>query len=179
MINFPSQNAVMGEKEQGQVPEQATATVHIVDNVFKVETRSAIAATGALILEVGHDYILVEATAEEVKAIRQLGLSIAAPTQSEAKMLAFPTADSDYHDYGEMVTELQQAATDHPAIFSLINLGLSYEGRIVWGGKISDNVGVDENEPEILFTHHQHAREHLTVEQALYTGVFARPLQKV
>ena len=34
--------------------------------------------------------------------------------------------------------------------------------------KISDNVGTDENEPEILFNAHQHAREHLTVEMALY-----------
>lgn len=34
--------------------------------------------------------------------------------------------------------------------------------------KISDSVTVDENEPEILFNAHQHAREHLTVEMALY-----------
>jgi hypothetical protein len=30
-------------------------------------------------------------------------------------------------------------------------------------------VGDDETEPEVLLTHHQHAREHLTVEMALYT----------
>src|ERR1041384_4591260 len=34
--------------------------------------------------------------------------------------------------------------------------------------KISDNVGTDEAEPEILFNSQQHAREHLTVEMALY-----------
>ena len=34
--------------------------------------------------------------------------------------------------------------------------------------KVSDNVAVDENEPEVLFTANQHAREHLTVEMALY-----------
>jgi hypothetical protein len=34
--------------------------------------------------------------------------------------------------------------------------------------KISDNVGTDEDEPEVLFTAHQHAREHLTIEMALY-----------
>jgi hypothetical protein len=34
------------------------------------------------------------------------------------------------------------------------------EGTI-WVGKISDNVGTDEDEPEVLLTHHQHAREHL------------------
>jgi carboxypeptidase T len=81
----------------------------------------------------------------------------------------FPAADSAYHDYGEMVAELQQAAFDHPTTFSLFSLGLSYQGRTVWAGKISNNVAVDQDEPEVLLTHHQHAREHLTVEMALYT----------
>ncbi len=143
--------------------------VYVVRNVFDVETRSAIAATGALILEVGHNYILVEATPEEAKAIAELGLDISQPTPAEVGILAFPPADSAYHDYAEMVAEIQQAAADHPAIFSLFSLGTSYEGRTIWAGKVSDNVGVDEAEPEILFTHHQHAREHLTVEMALYT----------
>jgi len=143
--------------------------VYIVRDVFDVQTRSAIAATGALILEVGHDYVLVEATHRELKAIGTFGLSISEPTQIETGTLAFPPADSAYHDFAEMVAEIQQAASDHPAIFSLFSLGASYEGRTIWAGKISDNVGVDEAEPEVLFTHHQHAREHLTVEQALYT----------
>ncbi len=34
--------------------------------------------------------------------------------------------------------------------------------------KISDNVATDETEPEILFNAQQHAREHLTVEMAIY-----------
>lgn len=138
-------------------------------NVFDVETRSAIATTGALILEVGHNYILVEATPEEAKAIAELGLDISQPTPGDVGILAFPPADSAYHDYAEMVAEIQQAAADHPAIFSLFSLDTSYEGRTVWAGKISDNVATDENEPEVLFTHHLHAREHLTVEMALYT----------
>ena len=68
-----------------------------------------------------------------------------------------------------MVAELQQAASDHPAIFSLFSVGLAYEGRTVWAGKISDNVGTDEDEPEVLFVGQHHAREHITVEKALYT----------
>jgi carboxypeptidase T len=151
-----------------QQPDDPTP-VYIVRNVFAVQTRSAIAATGALILEVGHDYVLVEATAQEMRAIQRLGLTIAAPSPAEAGALAFPPADSNYHDYAEMVAEIQQAETDHSAIFDLFSIGTSYEGRTIWAGKISDNVGTDEAEPEVLFTHHQHAREHLTVEQALYT----------
>jgi len=143
--------------------------VYMVHNVFDMQTRSAIAATGALILEVGHDYVLIEATSSERKAIGRLGLSIAEPTAAEAVILAFPPADSNYHDFAEMVAEIQQAASDHPAIFSLFSIGTSYQGRTIWAGKISDNVGTDEDEPEVLFTHHQHAREHLTIEMALYT----------
>ena len=44
----------------------------------------------------------------------------------------------------------------------------TYEGREIWALKVSDNVATDEAEPEVLFTANQHAREHLTVEMALY-----------
>lgn len=140
-----------------------------VTNVFDAGTRSAIAATGADIFEVGHDYVLVEATAEEARDLKRLGFTLVAFQTQDGFTEAFPPADSNYHDYAEMVAELQQAALDHPAIFSLFSLGISYQGRTVWAGKISDNVNTDEDEPEVLFTHHQHAREHLTVEMALYT----------
>jgi hypothetical protein len=135
--------------------------VYWVPNVFTVEERTAIADTGAVIWEVGHDYVLVEATADEkVKIEKKLKKQIAEPTSDQAVILAFPVADSAYHDYAEMVAEIQQAEAEH---------GASYQGRTIWAGKISDNVGTDEAEPEVLFTHHQHAREHLTVEMALYT----------
>ncbi|HYV13447.1 MAG TPA: M14 family metallopeptidase [Pyrinomonadaceae bacterium] len=143
--------------------------VYIIHNVFDAETRSAIAATGALIIEAGKDYVLVEATRKEKNAIEALGLLPAEAVGPDASILAFPAADSNYHDYAEMVTDIQQAASNHPDIFSLSSIGTSYEGRTIWLGKISDNVSVDEDEPEALFTHHQHAREHLTVEMALYT----------
>ena len=144
--------------------------VYWVPNVFTVEERSAIAETGALIWEVGHDYVLVEATADEkAKIEKKLNKRIAEPTPEQAIIMAFPPADSNYHDYAEMVAELQQAEADHGAIFDLFIIGMSYQDRTIWAGKISDNVAADENEPEVLFTHHQHAREHLTVEMALYT----------
>lgn len=143
--------------------------VYIIHNVFDAETRSAIAATGALIIEAGKDYVLVEATPKEKRAIEALGLVPVEPVEPDVSILAFPAADEGYHDYAEMVADIQQTASLHPDIFSISSIGTSYEGREIWVGKISDNVGVDENEPEALFTHHQHAREHLTVEMALYT----------
>jgi carboxypeptidase T len=148
--------------------EQRTP-VYVIHNVSDAKTRSAIAATGALIIEVGKDYVLVEATPKEKKAIEALGLFPVEPVGPDVSILAFPAADQGYHDYAEMVADIQLTASNHPDIFSLVNIGTSYEGRTIWAGKISDNVSVDEAEPEVLFTHHQHAREHLTVEMALYT----------
>ncbi|MBK8815473.1 MAG: zinc carboxypeptidase [Methylococcaceae bacterium] len=149
--------------------DQKASTVYIIHNVTNAVTRTQVAKTGALVLEAGHNYILIEATPSEKRAIEALGLTPILPTLPEARALAFPPSDSAFHDYNEMVAEIQQAALDHPDIFQLINMGTSHEGRTIWGGKISDNVASDEDEPEVLFTHHQHAREHLTVEQALYT----------
>jgi hypothetical protein len=55
----------------------------------------------------------------------------------------------------------------HPDIVQKFSIGKSYQGRAIWVAKISDNVAVDEPEPEILFDSLHHAREHLTVEQSL------------
>jgi carboxypeptidase T len=150
----------------GAIPpaDAQSISTYRISNVADVQTRSAIAATGANIFEVGPGYVLLEATPAEAKALGRLGFTLEPQIVSKA----FPPADSNFHDYAEMVAELEQAAFDHPAILSLSSAGLAYEGRTLWLVKISDNVGVDEDEPEALFTHHQHAREHLTVEMGLY-----------
>ena len=80
----------------------------------------------------------------------------------------FPAKDSRYHNYPEMVAEIQAVAKAHPGIVRVFSIGKSYQGRDLWAAKISDNVNVDEHEPEVLFDALHHAREHMTVEQALY-----------
>ena len=56
----------------------------------------------------------------------------------------------------------------YPSLVQRITLGNTHEGRPVYALKVSDNVAADESEPEVMFTANQHAREHLTVEMALY-----------
>jgi hypothetical protein len=97
-----------------------------------------------------------------------LGLTLLAlvvpPTVSAAD---FPAKDSGYHNYAEMVAEVQQAEADHPAIVDVHSIGKSYQGKNIWIAKISDNVDTDEAEPEVMFDGLHHAREHITVEQTL------------
>jgi len=85
-----------------------------------------------------------------------------------AKAADFPPADSRYHSYAEMVAEIKAVAAANPSIVKVFSIGKSHEGRDIWAAKISDNVHLDEAEPEVLFDALHHAREHFTVEQALY-----------
>ncbi|MFL5779505.1 MAG: M14 family zinc carboxypeptidase [Chloroflexota bacterium] len=89
-------------------------------------------------------------------------------TVGAAQAADFPSKDSRYHSYAEMVTDIHAVAAAHPDIVSVFSIGKSYQGRDIWAAKVSDNVATDEPEPEILFDALHHAREHLTVEQALY-----------
>ena len=70
-----------------------------------------------------------------------------------------------YFTYAEMTTIMQNLATSNPGLvsfFSIGNTAVSADGTAampIYGVKISDNVATDENEPEVLFTGLQHARE--------------------
>jgi len=80
----------------------------------------------------------------------------------------YPGYDARYHDFGEMLTYIRAAEIAYPDIVQVLSIGKSHGGRDIWAAKISDNVAIDEDEPEVLVDALHHAREHLTVEQALY-----------
>ncbi|MFJ1736921.1 M14 family metallopeptidase [Streptomyces sp. NPDC088254] len=139
------------------------------------QTRTAIAASGVSVDEADEETVVVSGRADQIGKLRAQGYEVAllgsAPDRAAgggARLYDFPSADSRYHNYAEMNAEIDQRIAAHPGIISKRVIGKSYQGRDVVAVKISDNVGADEAEPEVLFTHHQHAREHLTVEMALY-----------
>ena len=67
-----------------------------------------------------------------------------------------------------MVIAIRTVEILRPDLVQVFSIGQSYEGRELWAAKISDNVAIDEAEPEVLVDALHHAREHLTVEQAIY-----------
>lgn len=93
----------------------------------------------------------------------------AAPAVARAVEPDFPAAMSGYHNWLELVAEIQQVALDHPDIVQLVSIGRSWQGRNIWMAKVSDNAATDEAEPEVLIDALHHAREHLSTEQALAT----------
>ncbi len=79
----------------------------------------------------------------------------------------FPVGKEGYHSYTEVGADLAAVAAAHPDIVSRFSIGQSYKGRQLWAVKISDNVNVDEAEPEVLFDGGIHADEHMGTEMAL------------
>ncbi|SER04479.1 Proprotein convertase P-domain-containing protein [Lentzea xinjiangensis] len=165
----------MGGVPTGAAPgAQETSTNYQVGNVRTAEQRSALARSGAAIDSVEeHGIVVITATEREAKSLRAQGFEVTElPKRLEANSgigpFDFPPADANYHNYAEMTAEIDQAVAAYPNLISKQVIGKSYENREIVALKISDNVAADENEPEVLFTHHQHAREHLTVEMALY-----------
>ena len=91
-------------------------------------------------------------------------LALVAPAPSAA---AEPNGFEYYHTYPEVKAEINATVAAHPGIARRFNIGRSYEGRKIWGIKISDNVRADEAEPEIFINAQIHARERASNELAL------------
>lgn len=152
--------------------DRATAE-YLVSGARGVDARTEIAGTGAVINSAEHGTLDITATPSEVRELLELGYRVERQElrqrSSGPSAMDFPPEDADYHNYDEMMAEIDQAVADHPNLISRQVIGQSYQGRDILALKISDNPDVDEDEPEVLFTHQQHAREHLTVEMALYS----------
>jgi carboxypeptidase T len=89
-------------------------------------------------------------------------------TASVATATEFPAGRTGYHSYTEVTTEVAAVAAAHPDIVSRFSIGKSYQGRDLWAVKISDNVNVDEAEPEVMFDGTHHADEHMATEMTLH-----------
>jgi carboxypeptidase T len=152
----------------------AKPRMYTVSPVRDIIDRSALTVSGAAIIEVDHAEVVITASRRTVKRIRHKGFTVTRvkpfkPKRGSRHLLDFPSADSQYHNYAEMKADIDSVAASFPGIVSApFSLGNSYGGRAIWAVKISDNPSVDEPEPEVLFTAGQHAREHLTIEMALY-----------
>jgi len=161
------------------LPQQAAPqpeTTYRVSGADTPEQRTALAARDIDILAAGPGRLEIRATRAEADQLRAEGLGLT-PLADPAslgpvvprpdKVAEFPAGYTGYTNYAELNTRLAALQASNPSIVSVSNYGRSFLGRTLPLVKISDNVGTDEDEPEVLFTCAQHAREHLTVEMCL------------
>jgi len=72
-----------------------------------------------------------------------------------------------YHTYEELMAEMQAIADAHPDICQLLTAGQSVQGRELWLIKISDNVALEEDEPEFKYISTMHGDEPVGTEMML------------
>jgi len=97
-----------------------------------------------------------------------LSVALSMPALAAADTAEFPPGYEQYHTYAEMLAEINATVAAHPGIVRKFSIGQSYEGRELWAVKISDHVGRDESEPEVLLEGLHHASEHMATEMSLY-----------
>ncbi|MEI5525767.1 M14 family metallopeptidase [Streptomyces brasiliscabiei] len=165
--------ATSGERPRASADDIRQYEVHMHSDS---KSRTALQQAGVTVDDADDHSVFVSGRADQIKKLKQQGYEVsplgAAPDRSngedDVRLFDFPSADSRYHNYAEMTNEINSVVAANSSIASQRVIGTTYQGRNIVAIKISDNVGTDEAEPEVLFTHHQHAREHLTVEMALY-----------
>ena len=146
-------------------PPTATPSIKpfVLYGVYTREQRSQLVNEGYDIGEAAWaDHVMLYAKGAQARTLALRGLRVV-----PAKVDDFPPQDSKYHNYAEMVTELQAVAAHYPATVHLFSLGTSYEGRNLIGARISDDANDNLSEPGVFFVGQHHAREHLTVEVVL------------
>ncbi|NBW32103.1 MAG: zinc carboxypeptidase, partial [bacterium] len=72
-----------------------------------------------------------------------------------------------FKSYEQIESEILAVEAAHPEIVDVFSIGQSYEGRELYAAKISDNITLDEGEPEVLIDALHHSNEHVTLAQAL------------
>ncbi len=121
--------------------------------------------------------INVLVTEPEINKIKQLGFKsdvVLADADAFARQLRNSGYFDHFHNYDQMMQEMQEIITNHPDLALLEDIGDSYEktvgigGYDIWALKISDNVQVEEDEAEVFYMANMHAREIIAPEIILY-----------
>lgn len=147
------------------VQANSPAEVSVRVRAVKTEADDArVRGTGVDIDYYEHGVLYAKGSRDQIAKLRKLGFKV----DDLSLVIASTAVDPGYTDHAEMIAEVDRIVAQYPALASKTVIGSSHEGRDIVALKISDNVGADEAEPEILFTANQHAREHLTVEMALF-----------
>ncbi len=117
-------------------------------------------------------FFTVLVSSEELDALRADGYDIKITDSDVHASFAAKSGMTmnGFLTWDEALAKLDSFHLAFPALTSeMISLGTTLEGRDLWAMKISDNPGVDEAEPEILFTGIHHAREPISMEIVLHT----------
>jgi murein tripeptide amidase MpaA len=123
---------------------------------------------GIHIIEIRDKDVIASASDSELNILTELGYQ---PILLDDSTYLSDEKDEQpletFHTYSTLTIALQQIATTYPNIAMIYDLGHSVQGRTLWGLKITDNPGVEENEPEVRIAGNHHGNEYMSVELPL------------
>ena len=116
--------------------------------------------------DVQDGFVYAYANADELRRFKELGYSyetlphpgtliIPKMSRSTAALAAWDS----YPTYDAYVSMMYQFQSDHPALCQVVQVGSSVLGRAILFARISDNIGSEENEPEVMYTSSMHGDE--------------------
>ena len=107
--------------------------------------------------------VTISATDADLERLRSLGYSLRVIETAQQKAEAHP----GYHYHSGITAALQGYASAYPNICRVFSIGDSVQGRELWVILISDNPGVEEDEPEFKYTASIHGDEPVGMEMCL------------
>lgn len=121
----------------------------------------------------GGDYT-AELTPAGVETLERCGFSpvlLFASLDEEAQALGPTEAPPGFTDYATMRADFYARAAANPSIAAIEVLGTSVQGREVFAMRVSGNVAVEEDEPELAFLGGIHGNEYASAEVTYLYGL--------
>lgn len=136
--------------------------------------RTRLATAGMSIEEIYGAKVAGTANGKTVNEIRKMGFTVefAQPLDqymASLKTRDFPQEDAAYHNYDEMLQELQSLQKENPEMVSVFSIGKTWQKRDIWAARFNttDSGTRPSAKPGAVFMGEHHAREHLSVEVPL------------
>ncbi|MCF8221602.1 MAG: hypothetical protein K9J25_00535 [Bacteroidales bacterium] len=157
----------------GQQEDQSEALAEIIEKYGQAEVTfaypgySGLTGIGRLISisSVVDDRVFAVLSSKDVDTFLSLGIKYKLIIPDETKSVESALSVQEamnwdlYPTYPQYDTIMHKLAGDYPELCMIDTIGYSLEGRLILALKISDNVGEDEDEPEVFYTSTMHGDE--------------------
>ena len=135
---------------------------------FEIDSRDELTKITRIISidNVRDNLVFAYANDKELEVFSQLGIEYTVLPHPGTLIQPRMSADKSglenwdsYPTYDNYVAMMYQFAIDYPSLCQIVDAGNSVQGRSILFARISDNVGLEEDEPEVMYTSSMHGDE--------------------
>ncbi|UCF71596.1 MAG: T9SS type A sorting domain-containing protein [candidate division WOR-3 bacterium] len=120
------------------------------------------------ITDAGTDYVRALVNDHEIATLESAGYRVTIVIEDYQAYKDDVFKRGFYRTYAEVYAALDSFVTDYGNICRLDTIGLSVQGRAIWAMRVTNNLQIEEDEPEIRLAGNIHGDEHIGTEITLY-----------